>query len=85
MRYSTSIERVFRKRPDGLWQEYLNHFVHMTDVSGNKASKLDKTMMGRVYKEANANEHSMHGEAEHIDVNTGAKLRLVALSNYQQG
>ena len=82
---STGVERVFRKRPDGLWQEVINHFIHMSDKDGNKISKLDKSYLGRVYKEAGVNERSFHGEAEWESQDTGGKIRLIALSNFQQG
>jgi len=82
---STGVERIFRKRPDGLWQEVINHFIHMSDKEGNKISKLDRSYLGRVYKEAGVNENSFHGEAMWENPETGAKIRLVALSNYQQG
>ena len=85
MRYSATIERIYRKRPDGLYQEYLNHFIHIVDSHGNKTTKLDKSTLGRVYKEAQGNDRSNYGEGEFIDPNTGSVIRLVALGNFQQG
>lgn len=82
---STGVERVFRKRPDGLWQEVINHFIHLADREGNKISKLDKSYLGRVYKEAAVNENSFNGEAQWTNPDTGQTIRLVALSNFQQG
>lgn len=82
---STGIERIFRKRPDGLYQEVYNHFIHFSDQQGNKITKLDRSYLGKVYKEALHNENSFNGTAEWIDPNTGVKIRLIALSNNQQG
>ncbi len=65
---STGIERTFRPvTPPGtqpmLYREFLLHFIHYYDVDGAKlSSKLDKTIQGRLYKEALANEHSLGGE-----------------------
>ena len=82
---STGISKVFKKRPDGLWQEYINTFIHTSDSDGNQVSKLDKSIIGRVYKEALDGEQSFHGEALWTNPDTGVTIRLVALSNYQQG
>jgi len=84
MRVYTSMERTFKKRPDGLYQEYINHFIHFVDAQGNKTDKLDKTMVGRVFKEDNVH-HSVHGEAVYTFADDGQTRRLIALSNYQQG
>jgi hypothetical protein len=82
---ATRIERVFRKRPDGLWQEIINHFIDIADINGNKITKLDKFFIGRVYKEAGPNENSFHGEYSWVDPETGKTIRLISLSNFQQG
>jgi hypothetical protein len=82
---STGIERVYKKRQDGLWQEIINHYVHMSDKDGLRITKLDKSIVGRVFKEATANERSFHGETEWQHPDTGQTIRLVALSNFQQG
>jgi predicted metal-dependent HD superfamily phosphohydrolase len=82
---STRIERVFRKRQDGLWQELINHFIDRADADGNKVTKLDKSLVGRVYKEAAPYENSLHGEYSWTDPETGNVIRLISLSNFQQG
>jgi hypothetical protein len=82
---STGIERIFRRRPDGLYQEVTNHFIHMTDGEGNKVSKLDRSYLGAVFREAQHGERSFNGEAEWTNPDTGQTIRLVAFSNNQQG
>ena len=82
---STRIELVFRKRPDGLWQQYRNFLIDLGDKDGNKITKIDRVEIGLVFKEAAEGEHSRGGEHLWLDVETGATLRLIALSNFQQG
>lgn len=84
MRIYSTVERTFKKRLDGLYQEYLDHFVVFEDPRGNKTTKLDKREIGRVYKEDTTN-RSFHGEASYTFADDGVTRRLIALSNYQQG
>jgi len=78
MKMTTSFERIFQKRTDGLYQEVINHFIHFIDVNGNKTTKLDKTIRGNIYREDNEN-RSHHGEAFYTFADDGQKRRLVAL------
>lgn len=84
MRIYPSIERTFKKRPDGLYQEYYHHWVHFVDDQGNKTDKLDKTVVGKVFREDN-HHNSMNGMAVYTFEDDGVTRRLVALSNNQQG
>jgi hypothetical protein len=65
---STGLERTFRPvTPPGtepmIYKEFLLHFIHYYDSDGAKlSSKLDKTIPGRLYREAKANERSLDGE-----------------------
>lgn len=67
-RMTTGLERVFRKvSPPGqtpeVYREFMLHFIHYLDKDGTKlSSKLDKTIPGGYYREAQPNEHSAYGE-----------------------
>ena len=84
MKIFPSTERTFKKRPDGLYQEYIDHFINFVDSNNNKTTKLDKRVYGRVFKEDNSH-NSFHGEATYTFADDGVTRRLIALSNYQQG
>lgn len=84
MRIYPSIERTFKLRPDGLYQEYYNHWVHFVDDNGNKTDKLDRTVLGKVFKEDTIHS-SVNGEAVYTFESDGVTRRLIALSNNQQG
>lgn len=72
-------EFVFKRRPDGLYQQLIYHMIKMDDEKGNITSKLDKIIPGAIYREASYNERSIHGEAEWIDPDSGTKRWLIAI------
>ena len=77
---STSIERVFRKNPDGLCREILMHYIHFLSEDGKViSSKLDKQINGRLYKRATLNERSSYGEVEYQFPDEDKPVRLIAL------
>lgn len=79
-RMTTGIERTFRPTHDGLYREVLLHFIHFIDDSGKVvSSKLDKTILGKLYKIADGNERSLHGEVEYTLPGQEKPVRLVAL------
>ena len=65
---------------DGLYREVYLHFIHFIDDDGNTvSSKLDKTILGKLYKIAEGNERSLHGEVEYTLPGMEHPVRLVAL------
>ena len=87
MRIWTSIERAFKFRQDGLWQEYYLHKIHSQAPGTEKVNTaIDKRILGKVFREASPDEnlHSFNGEAEWFDEGSNRKLRLLALTNNQQ-
>ena len=78
MRVYTSVERTFKKRKDGFYQEIFNHFIHMTNHLGVETTKLDRQVIGKVYKEET--EHrSVSGEATYTFEDDGLTRRLIAI------
>lgn len=84
MNITTKIEKHFKKRPDGLFQEVFYHLVvyRNPDGLGEGKTVTDKIIMGKIFREATIYEHSLNGEAEFVDQN-GIKHRLVALLTAQ--
>jgi hypothetical protein len=79
MKIYPKTEIVFKKRMDGLYQQLTYHMIKIEDNNGNITSKIDKTIIGPIFREATVNERSIHGEAEWIDPNTGVKKWLIAI------
>lgn len=82
-RMTTGFERTFRKTPDGYFREYWLHFIHFTDDKGNKSSKLDKMIPGKLYKIARPGERSTWGEVDFVfpENEDGKPTRLVCLGD----
>ena len=77
---NASIERVFKKLPDGTCREYHLHFINFLNEDGSiQASKLDKRISGRLFKIATGKERSLYGEVEYTFPGEDAPVRLVAL------
>jgi len=80
-RMNTSIERVFRPMPGGVFREIYLHYINFLDENGDiLSSKLDKTIEGKLFKIAQGNERSLYGEVEYQFPGTDKPVRLVALS-----
>lgn len=83
-RMSTGLERTFRPvTPYGqqpvIYQEFMLHFLHYYDNDGTKlSSKLDKSIPGRFYKEALANERTLDGEYTFLFPD-GVTRRLISI------
>ena len=58
---STSIERVFRQLPSGLYQEFYLFFIHNLDVRSRNilSSKLDKIIVGKLYRKGRPEEKAI--------------------------
>ena len=60
----TSIERIFKHKPNGLYQEFTLFFVHIVDVnSGNiLSSRLDRVVPGKMYRKGTTEERALFGD-----------------------
>ena len=79
MQYTTKIERQFKKRKDGFYQEMYYHLVQFTKEKGDIVTKLDKVIPGGVYRRAANSEGSIEGEAMWFDPESGAEIKLIAM------
>lgn len=61
---TTSIEKIFKHKPNGLYQEFTLFFIHTVDMnSGNiLSSKLDKVIVGKMYRKGAADEQALFGD-----------------------
>lgn len=61
---STSIERVFRHLPSGLYQEFYLFFIHNLDIQSRNilSSKLDKIIVGKLYRKGSSEERAIFGD-----------------------
>lgn len=82
-RMTTSMERVFKKLPDGLIREVVLHYVHFIDEQGNVvSSKLDKSIPGRLYKRATEGERTLGGEVVYQFPDEEEPVRLIGVQDY---
>lgn len=77
---TTGIERIYRRTPDGMYQEFYQHWVYFLYPDGSKTSKLDKVWKGKLYKVAGPRDIGFNGVVSYEDPETGQTLRLVAVS-----
>jgi len=86
-RMTTSVERVFKKLPDGLIREITISYIHFLNAAGDIIrSKLDKSIPGRLFKRATENERSQYGEVMYLFPDEEVPVRLIALGmDYQDG
>lgn len=75
---NTSIERVFRRTPEGYFREFWLHFINFIGEDGQiRSSKLDKTIPGGLWKVAREGERSMYGECDYQFPEQPKPVRLV--------
>lgn len=79
MDVTTRVEKTYKRRQDGLYQQVLLYFIQFTDPSGRTVSHLDKTELGGIFKEAGNEEHSRMGVEEELVDEKGQKKRLIAI------
>lgn len=79
MKIIPKIERHFRPKTDGFYQEVYYHLIQFIDDNGNINTRQDKVTVGGVYRAARAGEHSTEGEAIYQSVDHVEPLRLVAI------
>lgn len=60
----TSMEKYFKHKPSGLYQEYILFFIHNIDEnSGNILnSRLDKIIIGKLYRKGSIEEKALFGD-----------------------
>ena len=87
----TSMERVFRPLPNGFYREIFLHFINfMNEDRSVKSSKLDKEVLGGLYRVAGSDrEVSQYGEVVYKFPNSEEPVRLLCvgreLSDYRYG
>lgn len=64
MMLKTSMEKLFKHKPNGLYQEFTLFFVHTIDInSGNILnSRLDKVIAGKMYRKGPPDERALFGD-----------------------
>lgn len=80
MKIIPKVERHFKLRSDGFYQEVWYHLVQfINEETGIIDTKTDRVSYGGIYKEAKSDlEHSRIGEATYQFV-SGEKKRLLAI------
>lgn len=80
-RMTTSVERVFRPLPNGLYREILLKFINFLNSDGSiQSSKLDGQIEGGLYKPAsNDTERSLYGELMYTFPGQDKPVRMLAL------
>lgn len=77
---TTSVERVFRKLPNGYYREILMHYIHFVDENGKIVkSNLDKMIERGLWQRAIGNEVSRYGEVEYQFPGEDNPCRMLAL------
>jgi hypothetical protein len=77
MKAHTVIQRVFKRKWDNTYQEFIVHMLHFEDFLGNKTIKQDKVIEGGIWKEARDGEVAVMGEAKFFDPEQNRELRLI--------
>jgi len=80
-RLCTTVERVFRPLPDGLFREITLHFINFFNEDGSiKSTKLDNEIVGGLYRLAkNDQERSQYGEVFYQFPEGTEPVRLLAI------
>ena len=79
-RMTTSMERVFRRTPEGYFREFWLHFINFLNEDGSpKSTKLDREMIGQLWKVAREGERSSWGEVDYLFPDQDKAVRLVCL------
>lgn len=80
-RMATTIERVFRPLPNGLFREITLHFINFLNADGSiRSTKLDKEIPGGLYKIATSDtDRSQYGEVMYQFPGGEKPVRLLCL------
>jgi len=78
---NTTVQRVFRRTPDGLFQEVYLHFLNFLNEDGSlRSSKLDKEVLGKLWRVARPGERSGYGEVDHLFPDQAKPTRLLCVT-----
>jgi hypothetical protein len=79
---NTTMERVFRRTPEGFFVEIHLHFLSFINDDGSlRSKKLDKEIStGSLWRPAKVGERSPYGEIDYIFPGTAAPTRLICVS-----
>lgn len=81
LKMCTSMERVFRPLPNGLYREIILHFINFLNEDRSiRSSKLDKEVLGKLYKIAGSDrEVSQYGEVSYKFPGDDEPVRLLCI------
>lgn len=79
---NTTVERVFRRTPDGFFEEIYLHFLNFINDDGSlRSSKLDKEIRtGKLWRVARDGERSSYGEVDYLFPGMAKPTRLLSVS-----
>lgn len=79
MKMHTGIQKTYKRRFDGTYQEYVIYLLYFEDEIGNKTTKHDKTVVGGIYRLAKLGERSVYGEAKYFDPDDNQEKHLIII------
>jgi hypothetical protein len=64
VKVKSTFEKHFKLKPNGLYQEFTLFFVHVVDEGTGDilSSKLDKVILGKLYRKGNVDERAIFGD-----------------------
>lgn len=79
---NTTVERVFKRTPDGFFLEVYLHFLNFLNEDGSlKSSKLDKEVVtGKLWRVARPGERSGYGEVDYLFPDQAKPTRLLCVT-----
>jgi hypothetical protein len=79
---NTTVERVFKRTPEGLFVEVYLHFLNFLNEDGTlRSSKLDKEVVtGKVWRLARPGERSSYGEVDYLLPGQTKTTRLICVT-----
>lgn len=86
MKVQPVVQRKFKKRRDGFYQELWIHSLKITKADGNIEFKQDHEELGAVYREGTVYDQTASNTfVEWEDEQTGIKKILVAITSQPKG
>ena len=79
---NTTVERVFKRTPDGFFLEVYLHFLKFLNEDGSlRSSKLDKEVVtGKLWRAARPGERSSYGEVDYLFPDQTKPTRLLCVT-----
>lgn len=79
---NTTIERVFKRTPEGFFRESYLHFLNFLNEDGSlRSSRLEKEIVtGRMWKVARPGERSSYGEVDYMFPGEIKATRLICIN-----